>query len=47
MSAPVFSIADIRVINQGEYAGYRNQMLLALAAFGGRLIRARAGAQRG
>ena len=47
MSAPVFLIADIRVINEEKYAEYCDQMMLALAAFGGRLIRARARAQRG
>ena len=38
MSAPVFLIADIRVINEEKYAEYRDQMMLAIAAFGGRLI---------
>lgn len=38
MSQPHFLIADVKVINEAKYEGYRMQMVAAITAFGGRLL---------
>ena len=38
MSAPVFLIADIRVINEQKYEGYRLAMHAVIEGFGGRFL---------